>query len=358
MSESDSKLLGFIESVAGDSHVRVEENLGDGYVRLRISEAERRQAKHDIRSVEDIVIELLRNSRDAGASNIFLATTKDSTMRTITIIDDGSGIPAHMHELVFEPRVTSKLDTMLSDRWGVHGRGMALFSIRQNVSTAKVLDSAEGMGTDISISVDTELLPEITDQSSLPEVERDDEGTPFVARGPHNINRSVIEFAIDNRHNIDVYLGSPAEIAATLVDFGDNVTSASDILFNDSPSELPICHRLAACGSAADLMERCTDLGLSISERTAYRILHGQILPVRPCYLLVTAKKTADKSKPDIFRDNRVLKISKEDISSFSRKLEDAFEMIASQYFISLSDEPRIKVGRDSIKVTFPIEKE
>ena len=52
----DSNLLGFIEEVSGDQHLRVEEDYGQGFVRLRSAEAERRQAKHDIRCVEDIVI--------------------------------------------------------------------------------------------------------------------------------------------------------------------------------------------------------------------------------------------------------------------------------------------------------------
>lgn len=62
---SSDKLTDFIEDVTGDSHLRVEDDLGDGFVRLRVSEAERRQARHDIRSSEDIVIEMLRNARDA-----------------------------------------------------------------------------------------------------------------------------------------------------------------------------------------------------------------------------------------------------------------------------------------------------
>ena len=66
MSDSND-LIAFIASMSGEGNLRVEENLGDGYVKLRVSEAERRQAKHDIQSVEDIVIEMLRNARDAGA---------------------------------------------------------------------------------------------------------------------------------------------------------------------------------------------------------------------------------------------------------------------------------------------------
>jgi hypothetical protein len=49
MTERDP-LLDFVETVSGEAHLKVEEDLGEGFVRLRISEAERRQAKHDIRS--------------------------------------------------------------------------------------------------------------------------------------------------------------------------------------------------------------------------------------------------------------------------------------------------------------------
>ena len=67
MADGSDDLLGFVASMGGERALRVEENLGEGYVRLRVAEAERRQAKHDVRCVEDIVIEMLRNARDAGA---------------------------------------------------------------------------------------------------------------------------------------------------------------------------------------------------------------------------------------------------------------------------------------------------
>lgn len=62
-------LADFVSDVIGSSAVRVEENLGDGFVRLVVDEAERRQARHDIRCVEDVVIEMLRNARNAPAPN-------------------------------------------------------------------------------------------------------------------------------------------------------------------------------------------------------------------------------------------------------------------------------------------------
>ena len=41
---ADETLERFIEDVCGDSRLRVEADLGDGFVRLRSAEAERRQA--------------------------------------------------------------------------------------------------------------------------------------------------------------------------------------------------------------------------------------------------------------------------------------------------------------------------
>lgn len=139
-------LSDFIDDVCGESRLRVEDDLGDGFVRLRSSEAERRQAAQDIRSSEDVVIELLRNARDAGASRIFLATQKTGNERLLTVLDDGQGIPAAQHERIFEPRVTSKLDSAHMDKWGMHGRGMALYSISVNAEEARVLQSEPGLG--------------------------------------------------------------------------------------------------------------------------------------------------------------------------------------------------------------------
>ena len=135
----NSDLLNFVTSVSGDAYLKVEENLGDGFVRLKTSEAERRQAKHDIRGIEDIVVELLKKcprcprtthlpgDRPRGRSQ---ARSPCSTMV--------SACPIRSRAAIFEPRVTSKLETMVMDKWGVHGRGMALFSIKTNTLEAAV----------------------------------------------------------------------------------------------------------------------------------------------------------------------------------------------------------------------------
>ncbi len=90
---------------------------GGGFVRLKRSEAEKRQAAQDIRSTEDVVIECLRNARDAGARRIYVAVSRDEAKRSLVVVDDGCGVPENMNDRIFEPRVTSKLDSAHMDKW-------------------------------------------------------------------------------------------------------------------------------------------------------------------------------------------------------------------------------------------------
>ena len=357
---SADELIDFVSSVQGDAHLAIEENLGDGFVRLRTAEAERRQAKHDIRCVEDIVIEMLRNARDAHARHIYLASWREDKLRHLTFVDDGDGVPAALWEAIFEPRVTSKLETMVMDRWGVHGRGMALYSIRQNALDAHVADAREGEGSSFCVEVDTEALGERTDQSSLPKLQRDAEtGQLSVESGPHNIARTCVEFALEERDHVSVYLGTPADILAVLVVQGRRLLDDEQLLFCDDVSELPVCMRAAAATDAAELCEVACALALPISERTAHRVLGGQIAPASaPLSRLVGTARVKESKAGNIYKDRRGLKVGKEDLDAFCRRLESSFDVLAQRYFIQLKDSPKVHVGSDAITVRFPIEKE
>ena len=94
----------------------VEDDLGDGFVRLRVSEAERRQAKQDIRCVEDAVIEMLRNARDAHARTIIMGTSRSGDARRIIVADDGDGIPERLRRSNI--RAACYLEAQFND----HGR--------------------------------------------------------------------------------------------------------------------------------------------------------------------------------------------------------------------------------------------
>lgn len=357
MSEHDH-LIDFVTSVSGDGYLKVEETLGDGYVRLRVPEAERRQAKHDIRSIEDVIIELLRNARDAHAQRIFVATTREGSTRMLTMIDDGVGIPHALQEAVFEPRVTSKLETMVMDRWGVHGRGMALFSVRSNVSSARVASSAPHKGASISVVVDTDQLNERADQSTWPVVEPDESGKLRVARGPHNIIRRLVEFACEHPE-LEIYLGTPTEILATLHALGRDRLDIADLMFCDDLDRLCVWQRPAACSDAAELTATAEAIALPVSERTSHRILAGELAPLESLLTSLSVEdEPAAPATPDIYRDRRSLRIHHGDLVAFRTELSRAFDVLAERYYLNLKGEPKVTVGRDAITVRFAIEKE
>ena len=360
MSGASGGLADFVSSLGGDRALRVEESLGEGFVRLRVAEAERRQAKHDVRCVEDAVMEMLRNARDAGARHIYVATTREGDLRTTTMLDDGSGIPEDMHERVFEARVTSKLETVHMDRWGIHGRGMALFSIRENAVSAEVVSSAPGKGTALRVVTDVNALPERADQSSWPAVGTDEDGRETCVRGPHNIVRTCCEFALEERGTCEVYLGSPAEVVATARARAPRSVDGSDLLFMDSLDELPVVERLRAAADARELRDQAAALGLEMSERTAHRIVSGQIRPLRGVAARLTRSGDVDRASAgerevDLERDRRGLRIAPADAEEFSRLMERDFSMIADRYYLTLSAAPRVRVSGHRLTVTFDL---
>lgn len=354
-------LISFIASMTGEDNLRVEENLGEGYVRLRVSEAERRQAKHDIQHIEDIVIEMLRNARDAGADRIYLATSKEEGVRTLLFFDNGSGVPDDMQERIFDARVTSKLESMKMDRWGVHGRGMALFSIKQNTDEARVVSSGLNLGSAFKVRVAIDRLSERTDQSTWPQAVKDDEGRYVCARGPHNIIREACEFALEELRACDVYLGSPSEIAATLYAHASSKLDASQMLFIDDENDLPVVDRLGLASDAEDFIRICSGLGIELSERSAHRILAHQIKPVRSVAGRLLRERDSSSHQPqkiDLSKDRRGLKIAREDLDRFSRAVEKDFSDLAARYYLDLNGDPKVRVTRDRITVTFDLGKQ
>jgi hypothetical protein len=264
-----------------------------------------------------------------------------------------------MRERIFEPRVTSKLDTMVVDRWGVHGRGMALFSVRSNVESARLVASDPHRGSSLVVVSDTSKLAEKADQSKWPTVERDLEtGKLVVATGPHNIVRRVVEFAVEHP-DLEVFLGTPTEIVASMVAHARGRLDARQLLFCDDPMDLPVWLRPAVAGDAAELVSLCASIGLAISERTGHRVLGGELDPVDSVIESVApTPEVADPRQPDIYRDRRGLRIAPSDTREFQRRLEEAFDLLAERYYLHLSGEPKVTVGRDSITVRFPVEKD
>ena len=355
---AERSLVDFVSEVKGESHLRIEQDFGGGFVRLHTSEAEKRQAAQDIRNSEDIVLELLRNAKDAHASHVFVAVSKDANKRIITVIDDGDGIPETMHENIFMSRVTSKLDTSHKDAWGYHGRGMALFSISENALEAHVIASGTDLGTSLGVVTDTSCLPEKKDQSSFPRFLLDAEGTVCV-RGPKNIIRTSCEFAIESRNDCSVYIGSQAEIAAALYAYGQMSLSAFDRAFCKDVNSLQLVKRLAVCADANDLAAQSCALGLNISARTAQRILNGEIEEAVPLLDLIVIEQGDAVRKTKRKARNRSVKVQKSDVAELAESTKRAFNKIAETYYLEQDVEPTVRVGRDKITVSIPlVEKE
>ena len=355
---SDSSLEKFVEEVSGNEFLRVQDDLGFGYVRLKAAEAQRRQAKQDIRCFENVVIEMLRNSRDAHAHMIFLASWTEGRRRFLTMLDDGDGIPESMHETVFEPFVTSKLDSFRSDRWGVHGRGMALYSIRQNVEQVKVQASEPGLGSVFSVINDSSELPEKRDQSTLPSITLNEEGKTLL-RGPHNIVRTALEFAIDERDSIVVFYGSAAEIVSTLYWMGKG---ALDKLKGDYATEEgePYVHRFARCVDASELADLSQSLGLPLSTRTAYRIMANQVNPLETVLESVLGDAPANRQqqngkKPASKR--AAVRIAAEDLEPLKQSVAGSFAAIAESYYLDANPDIDVSVKGSNLVVRIPLER-
>lgn len=383
---TDDQLLEFIHDLTEEDFVKVEEDLGEGFVRLNVSEAERRQAKHDIRCLEDAVVEMLRNCRDAGSSRIFLALVKGKDdKRSITIIDDGCGIPASLHKRIFEPRVTSKLEAIVEDEYGVHGRGLALYSVKLAAEEALVVSSLPARGTIVKIRADSQHLPEKKDQSTPP-VLGFRQGQPHIVRGPHNILRLALEFNIAHP-NLEIYIGSPTDVLATM----RYVSLASMAVAQDYEAEK---HGLAAvlggqtgvmsfkeavekspwklwqCVGVIDdatvLSRVAGDLyGLSISQRNGYRVINEEIEPLRPLTALFEGKaahqwaKTAPElasRREGVYNVSRY--ISDADLQELALAVAAQAKRMGERYFLNLDGLPKIVRNKNQLKITVDLSPE
>lgn len=360
-SMTNTSLQQFIQDLSGEDHSRVQDDLGNGFVRLRAAEAQRRQAKQDIRSVEDVVIEMLRNARDANAKAIFVATWSTKEQRFLTMLDDGDGVPLQLQDTIFEPFVTSKLDSFHADRWGVHGRGMALYSIRQNTDSARVVASAPGMGSVFSVASSFSRLTEKRDQSSAPKVTLNENGKP-VLRGPHNIMRTVLEFAIDERDSVAVYLGSPAEIVSTLYWLGSSAASNCAEVQNREIGDLPYIQRFGLCADASALAKLANDFCLPMSDRTAYRILKYEIKPLALHLQLMLGEQgpsASAKEKPERkSASDKTIRISREDLDAFCEQVMADYAQLAQSYYLDANVEAAIRCFGGELVMRIPLKRD
>jgi len=229
-------------------------DLGAGFARLTGLEGTRRGPSR-IAHVEDALLELLRNARDAGARNVFVASSlKDRRYRTLTVLDDGHGIPESHRALIFEPGVTTRHLSPVrdpGDAAAIHGAGLSLYHVKNAAVGAELLSASSP--TSIKVTFDTQTLPERTLQSAT-------------RPSRSNLRATVQTFARNSPTHPNAYYGPPARILATLLHN-----------YIIQPRE-----------DAAGLRERAEGLGLGVSGRTIQRILRGEVRPVEAERGLIT----------------------------------------------------------------------
>lgn len=226
-------------------------DLGSGFARLTGPEGARR-GPSPITHVEDALLELLRNARDAGAARIFVASTLTARrFRTLTVIDDGQGIPDPYADLVFEPGVTTRHLVPVPDPTARtsphHGAGLALYHVKQAATSAEVLSPSSP--TAIRATFDTRTLPERTLQSAS-------------RPSRTNLLATAESFARSNTQNNppDIYYNTPASILAALI---------KNLIIQ--PSE-----------SSGELRGEAGRVGLDLSARTVQRIIRGEVSAAEP----------------------------------------------------------------------------
>jgi Histidine kinase-, DNA gyrase B-, and HSP90-like ATPase len=241
-------------------------DLGAGFARLTGVEGARRGPSR-ITHVEDALLELARNARDAGAANIFVASTlKNRRYRTLTVIDDGHGIPESHRDLILQPGVTSRHLNPVTEPGEpvVHGAGLSLYQIKGHSLETRVISTSSP--TSIQATFDTNILPERTLQSTT-------------RPSKSNLRATLERFsAITNAHSprLHSYYGPPARILATL-----------------------IYHRIIPKHrDSSGLLEAAFGLGLSVSVRSVQRILRGEVRPV---------ENVSGGERDEGFRDRRAV---------------------------------------------------
>lgn len=223
-------------------------DLGSGFARLTGSEAPRR-APSRISSVEDVLLELLRNARDAGAKNVFVASTlRARRYRALTVTDDGHGVPEAYRETIFEPGVTTR-------HLSTHGAGLALHHIK-NAALQSALVHASSP-TSVKVVLDTRHIQERSLQSAS-------------RPSQTNLLATVHSFAKESP-NLRVFHDSPAKILASLIE---------NHIINMNEDERLGSHR--GGGSTSRLVKEARRVGLGVSSKTGGRVLRGEVRAAKP----------------------------------------------------------------------------
>lgn len=276
-------------------------DLGGGFARLTGIEGARRGPSR-ISCVEDALLELLRNARDAGAGNVFVASVlRRRRFRTLTVIDDGHGIPAAYADLVFEPGVTTRhlnptVDP-LDPTSEPHGAGLSLHHIKRLATSAEVRSPSDP--TSVTATFDTRTLPERSLQSRT-------------RPSRTNLLATLATFVDAARRTrpLNLYHGSPASVLARLID-----------------------NRIIHPGlGLEETWARAEELGVGVSRKTVQRIRGGEV----PAAGRISGREVATRRSPGGSRsgEGAVLRVGDEELA----RIADILRGTAAASYLDIED--------------------
>jgi hypothetical protein len=276
-------------------------DLGSGFARLTGVEGARRGPSR-ISYVEDALLELLRNARDAGATTIYVASTlKNKRYRTLTVIDDGHGIPESHRDLILEPGVTTRhLDPVTDPEdpaAAPHGAGLSLYQIKIRSLDTRVLSASNP--TSIQTTFDTNTVPERALQSTTRPSKTNLRATL------HRFVQSTNRHGYRHDKTLEAYYGSPARILTTLLH--------NRII---QPKE-----------GIEGMREAAVKLGLELSARSVRRVLRGEVWPEEAVSgkdevvgSFVSSRESAGDGGPDVGPELRLGEEERADIADILRR--------------------------------------
>ncbi len=246
-------------------------DLGNGFARLLGAEGARRSPGR-IYYVEDALHELHRNSRDAGARNIYVASSlRARRYRTLVVIDDGQGLPETHRHLIFEPGVTTHhLDPIPPGSEGdfPHGAGLSLYHVKNAALSSEVLSTSSP--TAIKIVFDTHTLPEKSLQAG---------SRPSKTNLLATITKFVANTSIPQPR---IYLASRASILVRLLE--EHIIQANT---NGSRKDTRIRNIKGDIRRGAQvrgIRKAASALGLEVSLRTVQRVVAGEVPAAREIF--------------------------------------------------------------------------
>ena len=241
---------------------------------------------------------------------------------------------------------------------------MALYSISMNAEDAHVVKSDVDLGCAIAVKCYTKKLSEKRDQSTFPDfyVNEDKE---LVVRGPKNILRTACEFTVESRKTCNVFIGSPVEIAATLFFLAQAKKDVKSV-FSEPDSNTKVVDLLGYSSDVHDFKKYAAEIGISLSKRTARRIMDGDIKP-QASLLERIAKQGVGGGNTTSFDISNVTKVHRAKPNKAKVKLDNSdkeslidavkreFPNIAEKYYLSGDIDPKLTIKNNKISISFEV---